>query len=176
MIKLKKEEKAHLITELKDKFSRAKAVIFTDYKGLTVTELSELRRLLRGTNLEYRVVKNTLAKIASQGTPVSVAKDFFKGPIGIAISYNDPVLIAKKILEYSKKNERLKVNSGIVEGKLCASGDIKAIAELPPREVLLSILAGVFVAPLSKMACVLSATVSSFAYAMEALKTKRVES
>ena len=83
---------------------------------MTVAELSELRRLLRDGNFEYRIVKNTLAKIASQHTPVAVAKDSFKGPVGIAISYDDPVLAVKKILEYSKKNEKLKVNSGVIEG------------------------------------------------------------
>lgn len=140
---------------------------------MTVAELSELRRLLRDGNFEYRVVKNTLAKIASQGIPVSTAKDSFKGPIGIAISYDNPILIAKKILEYSKKNEKLKVSSGIFEGRFCELDDIRAIAELPPMKVLLSMLAGMLQAPLSKLAGALNATVSSFAYAMEALKNKK---
>jgi len=139
---------------------------------LTVAELSELRRLLRDGNFEYRIVKNTLAKIASQHTPVAVAKDAFKGPVGIAISYDDPVLTVKKILEYSKKNEKLKVNSGVIEGRFCASDDLRTVAEIPPRNVLLSMLAGAIQAPLSKLAGVLNATVSSFTYAMNALKDK----
>jgi large subunit ribosomal protein L10 len=139
---------------------------------LTVAELSELRRLLRDGNFEYRIVKNTLAKIASQHTPVAVAKDSFKGPVGIAISYDDPVLTVKKILEYSKKNEKLKVNSGVIEGRFCASDDLRTVAEIPPRNVLLSMLAGAIQAPLSKLAGVLNATVSSFTYAMHALKDK----
>ncbi|MEW6003480.1 MAG: 50S ribosomal protein L10, partial [Nitrospirota bacterium] len=102
--------------ELREDFGKSKAVIFTDYRGLTVAELSELRRLLKESNFEYRVVKNTLAKIATENTPVSIAKDHFKGPVGIAISYDDPVLIARKIFEYSKKNEKLRVDSAIIEG------------------------------------------------------------
>ena len=171
--KLKKDKKEKVIEELKSEFDKAKAVIFTDYRGLTVAELSELRKLLRNKDIKYKVVKNTLAKIASQGTPISVATDIMKGPAGIAISYEDPVVAAKKVLEYSKKNEKLKVSSGIIEGQLCALEDIKAIAELPTREVMLSMLAGVFQASIGKCLAALNATINSFAYAMNALKTKR---
>jgi large subunit ribosomal protein L10 len=148
-------------------------VIFTDYKGMTVAELSALRRLLRGSGVEYSIVKNTLARIASQDTPISVAKAIFKGPVAVAIGYKDPVMTAKKVTEFSKKNEKLKLSGGVIEGKLYSVGEVKAIADLPPREVLLSMIAGAFQAPASKMAAALSATVSSFAYALSALKTKK---
>lgn len=170
---LNKEEKGQTIAELKEKFSEAKAVIFTDYKGMTVAELSELRRLLRSGDVDYRVVKNTIARIASNDTPVSAAKDVFKGPVAIAIGYKDPVMTAKRVIEFSKKNEKLKLSGGVIEGKLYNVKEVRAIADLPSREILMSIMAGAFRAPLSKMASVLSATVSSFAYAMTALKTKR---
>ncbi len=170
---LNKEEKGQAIADLKKRFSEAKAAIFTDYKGMTVAELSELRRLLRASEVEYRVVKNTLARVASQDTPLSAASSVFKGPVGVAIGYKDPVMTAKKVIEFSRKNEKLKLSGGVIEGKLYNVNDIKAIADLPPREVLLSMLAGAFQAPLSKMASALSATVSSFAYAMGALKTKK---
>lgn len=132
-----------------------------------------MRGLLREGNFEYKVIKNTLARIASEGTSVSVAKDSFKGPVGIAISYDDPVLTVKKILEYSKKNDKLKVGIGLIEGTVCASHELKAVAELPPKNILLSILAGTFQAPLSKLACALNATLSSFGYALTSLKNKR---
>lgn len=171
--KLKKEKKEEVIKGLKTGFDKAKAIIFTDYRGLTVAELSELRRLLREGNFEYRIVKNTLAKLASLQTPVSVAKDSFKGPVGIAISYDDPVLTVKKILEYSKKNEKLKVNGGFIEGKFLPSEELRAVSEIPPRNILLSALAGGFKAPLSKLAGALNATVGNFVYAMNALKERR---
>ncbi len=170
---MKKEEKGQAIEELRKRFSEAKAVIFTDYKGMTVAELSELRRLLRAGGVEYSVVKNTLARIASQETSMSVAKTAFKGPVAVAIGYKDPVMTAKKVIEFSRKNEKLKLSGGVIEGKLYSVAEVKAIADLPPREVLLSMLAGAFQAPLSKMAAALSATVSGFAYAMGALKTKK---
>jgi len=171
--KLNRSEKEQVIQELRDGFSRAKAIVFTDYRGLTVAQLSDLRKILREGNFEYKVVKNTLAGIASEGTSVSVAKASFKGPIGIAISYDDPVLTVKKVLEFAKKNDKLKVKAGLVEGALCSTDDLKAIADLPSRQVLLSIMAGTFQAPLTKMACLLNATLSQFEYALEALKNKK---
>jgi large subunit ribosomal protein L10 len=163
-----------LITDLRDKFSRAKVVVFTDYKGMTVSELTELRRLFRKSSLEYRIVKNTLAKIASKDTGIGAAAEVFKGPVGIAIGYDDPVLAAKKVLEFTKTNEKLQIIGAVVEGKFCEKAEVKAIAELPSREILLSMIAGVMQAPSSKMARGLAATVTRFAYAMEALnRTKQ---
>lgn len=173
---LNREQKGQAIAELKEKFSKAKAVILTDYKGMSVAELSELRRLLRGGGLDYRVVKNTIARIAAKDTAISAAQDAFEGPIGIAIGYDDPVLAAKRVTEFSKKNEKLKLCGGVIEGKLYGVEEVKAIAGLPPREVLLSMLAGVLQAPLSNLAGALTATVSSFAYAMNAVKTKKENS
>jgi ribosomal protein L10 len=171
--KLNKTEKEQVIKDLRDDFQRAKAVIFTDYRGMTVGELSELRRLLREGNFEYKVVKNTLARIASEGTSVSLGKDSFRGPVGIAISYDDPVMTVKKVLDYSKKNEKLKVGVGLVEGSLCAADELKAVAALPSRNVLLSMLAGGFKSPLSKLASGLNATLSKFVYVLEAIKDKK---
>lgn len=171
--KLNKSEKQQVIKELQDDFSRAKAIIFTDYRGMTVADLSDLRSLLREGNFEYRVVKNTLARIASEGTSVSAAKDSFKGPVGIAISYEDPVLTVKKILEYSKKNDKLKVSGGLIEGSVCGRDDLKTVADLPPRNVLLSMIAGGFKSPLNQLGWLLHATLSNFVNALEALRNKK---
>ena len=149
--------------------------MFTDYRGLTVAELSELRGLLREGSFEYRVVKNTLARIASEGTSVSSAKDSFKGPVGITLSYDDPVTPVKKILEYSKKNAKLKVGVGVIEGSLCTADDLKSVAETPPRDVLLSMLAGGMQSPLNKLGSALHATLTKFAYVVEALKQQKTK-
>lgn len=140
---------------------------------MTVAELTELRGILAKSSLEYRVVKNTLARIASQDTGIAAATAEFKGPVGVAIGYDDPVLVVKKLLEYAKTNEKIKIKSAVVEGRLCSQGEIKEIAALPSREVLLSMLAGTLQAPLSKLAGALNATVTSFAYAVESLKSKK---
>jgi len=152
---------------------KAKGVIFTDYRGLTVKEISELRNNLRGSNLEFRVVKNTLARRAAEGTPVDVAKGLFSGPVALAFGYDDPVLLAKRLIEFSKENEKLEIKGGVIEGGLCGPDDIKAISELPPRETLLAMFIGAMQSPLAKFASMLNATVARFVYAMNALKQKR---
>ena len=140
---------------------------------MTVAELTNLRRLLRSSSLEYSVVKNTLAKIASQDTVMAAAADSLKGPVGIAIGYDDPVLVLKKVLEFKKTNDKLQVKGAVVEGKFCDPNVVKEIAALPSREILLSMLAGAFQSPLSTLAGALNATVTSFAYAMESLKSTK---
>lgn len=111
--------------------------------------------------------------MASYDTPVSDARDFLKGPVGVVVGYDDPVLTAKKIVEYSKKNEKLKISSGIIEGRLYKKDDIKAIAELPPKRVLQSVIVGLLISPLRKLAIAFNATITNMVYAMEALKRKR---
>lgn len=170
---LKKEEKSRVVSELQGKFQKAKGVVLTDYRGLNVEEITGLRNDLRSAALEYKVVKNTLARIAAEGTPVGIAKEAFTGPVGIAIGYDDPVLLVKKVLEYSRTNEKLQVKGGVIEGGVCSLDALKKISELPSREVQLSMLAGVMQAPAGKFARLLNATVARFVYALEALKQKR---
>lgn len=172
---LNREEKQQAISGLKEKFEAAKGLVITDYKGLTVAEMNELRDTLRSASIEYRVVKNTLARIASADTPVAAARDSFTGPVGVAIGYDDAVAVAKAVLEFAKKNDKLKVTSGVIEGELCAADKLQSIAKLPSREVLLSMIAGSLQAPASKMARLLSATVTQMGYAMNALREKRAE-
>lgn len=173
MIKLNKEEKKQVVSELQDKFEKAKGVVFTDYRGLNVEEISNLRNSLRSAALEYKVIKNTLAKIAAEGTPVDAAREIMSGPIGVAVGFDDPVLLVKKVLEFSKSNEKLEIKGGIIEGGLCSAEQIKAISALPPREVQLSMLVGAMQSPLSKLAGLLNSTVVQLAYALEALKNKK---
>ena len=173
MDNLNRTEKSQIVSELQKKFENAKGIVFTDYRGLNVEEITGLRNSLRESALEYRVVKNTLARIAAEGTPVDQAKDILAGPIGIAVGYDDPVLVVKKVLEFNKTNDKLEVKGGIVEGSIFSLDQLQTIAKLPPKEVQLSMLAGVMKAPATKLAGLLSATVTRLAYAMEALKDKK---
>ncbi|MDH3879515.1 MAG: 50S ribosomal protein L10, partial [Desulfobacterales bacterium] len=104
MDNLNRTEKAQVVSELQKKFESAKGIVFTDYRGLNVEEITGLRDSLRESALEYRVVKNSLARIAAEGTPVDQAKDILAGPIGIAVGYDDPVLVVKKVLAFNKSN------------------------------------------------------------------------
>ncbi len=173
---MKKEEKISIVSELQGKFQKAKGIVFTDYLGLNVEEITGLRNNLREVDLEYRVVKNTLARRASEGTAVDAAKEIFSGPVGIAVGYDDPVLLAKKVFEFSKSNDKLEIKGGIIEGDIYTPAQIKTISELPSREVQLSMLVGAMQSPLSKLASALNATLSGFMYAMEALKKNRESS
>jgi ribosomal protein L10 len=141
-----------------------------------VEEITGLRNSLRESDIEYRVVKNTLAKRAAEGTRVEAAKDVFEGPVAIAVGYDDPVLVVKRILEFSKKNDKLQIKGGVIEGGVCDPEQIKKIAGLPSREVQLSMLIGAMQSPLRNLAGALNATLSKFVFAMEALKTKKSDS
>lgn len=171
---MNKKEKEAVVADLKEKFARAKAVVLTEYKGMSVAELSALRVSLRSSAVEYKVVKNTLAKIAAKGTPVETDEDVFTGPVGVAIGYDDPALVPKKVFETAKaKDAKLKVLGGFVEGRLYNAVDLKKIADLPPKEVLLAQMAGCFSAPMGKMAGLLNATISKMVNALHALKEKK---
>lgn len=147
--------------------------MLTEYKGMTVAEVTEMRDALRAASIEFKVVKNTLARIASEGTPAASAKGSFKGPLAVAIDYGDPARVAKEVLAFSRKNEKLKVMGGVLEGEFCDPARLKAFSELPPRDVLLGMMAGTMQAPAGKFAQLLVASVSRFAYAVNALKEKR---
>jgi len=132
-----------------------------------------LRNTLREADLEYKVVKNTLALKATEGTPLDGAKELFSGPVGLAFGYDDPVLLARKIIEFNKANEKLKIKGGVIEGGFHAPEEIKKISELPTRETLLATFIGAMQSPLARFANVLNATVARFIHAMNALREQR---
>jgi len=135
---LKKENKIQIAENLKERFSKSKVVIATDYKGLNVTAMNDLRRKLREADIEYQVVKNSLLIRASQDTDVALIKDYFVGPSAIAISYDDPVAPAKVLTEFAKENKKLEIKAGVMGDKMLDLSAIKSLAFLPSRDVLLS--------------------------------------
>lgn len=171
--KLNRKEKEAAIARLKENFARAKAAVVTRYQGMTVQELGELRLSLSKVGVQYKVVKNTLARIAAEGTPVAPAREHLKGPVGIALGFDDAIAAAKGIIGFAGKNEKLKPMAAVIDGEFLLAGELKAVSELPPRQVLLGMMAGVMAAPLSKMAGALSATVGSFGHALNALMCKK---
>lgn len=178
---MNKTQKQDIVTELHDKFGAAKAAILTEFKGLSVAEITEFRRELRKVGVEYKVVKNTLAKRAAAGTPAEKLSSHLNGPSAIILGYSDPVAPAKAVMDFAKKLELAKkldkftVRVGIIEGSLANAEQLKAIASLPSRTELLSNMAAGFQAPATKMARLLSATVARMGYALTALKDKKSE-
>lgn len=121
-----------------EKFLKSEIVILTDYKGLDVVTMNELRTRLREEETEFRVVKNTLLTRASKDTDVAVISEQFKGPSAIALNYKEPVAPAKTLIEFAKKYEKFEVRAAAMKGKTLDVSDIKALASLPSREILLT--------------------------------------
>jgi large subunit ribosomal protein L10 len=132
-----REEKRKIADDLQARFTKSKVVILTDYKGLDVAKINELRRKLRESDTEFKVVKNTLLIRASENTGVSLIKDSFKGPSAIALNYDDPVAPAKVLTEFAKENKALEIKVGVMNGKEIDLDSIKSLATLPSREILL---------------------------------------
>ena len=134
---MRKEEKQQIAEDLRDRFSKVAILVLTDYKGLDVKAMNDLRRRLRSEEIEYQVVKNTLLIRASEDNDVALIKDYFKGPNAIAISYDDPISPAKVLSQFAKENDKLEIKVGLMNGQVLDANAIKALAKLPSREVLL---------------------------------------
>jgi len=134
------EEKKRITQNLNERFSKAAVVIVSDYKGLNVTAINDLRRKLRQEEVEFKVAKNSLLIRASQETDVALIKDAFEGPSAVALSYGDPVAPAKILTEFAKENDVFEIKVGILNGKVIDAIGIKALSLLPTREVLLGSL------------------------------------
>jgi len=169
----KKDEKAAVIDVLAGKFSRARAVILADYRGLNVAQMTELRRQARAAGIEVRVVKNTLAARAADpgGAPGLAA--YFEGPTAAAFGYDDAVAPARLLVEFARSARQLELKGGIAEGRLLSAVDVRSLAALPSREVLLAQVAGAFQGPMRNLAFVLAAPTRGLVTAMEELRKKR---
>jgi len=131
-------EKKRIAADLQGRLKKSTIVILTDYKGLDVSAMNDLRTKLRNANAEYQVAKNSLLVRASEGNDVALIKDQFKGPSAIALSYDDPVGPAKVITDFVKENAKLEVKVGVLDGKVIEFAGIKALSSLPSKEVLLA--------------------------------------
>jgi len=169
---LRKDEKQGVIDELHEKFVRAKAAVITGYAGINVEQITDLRAKLRKSQVEYRVVKNTLARRASQGTPVELLKDYFVGPVGIAIGYDDPIAPARVLYEFQKVQQKLDLRIGMLDGKLIKQAEIKALATLPSLNALRAKIVGLLQAPASRIVGVLAAPGGQIARVVKAKADK----
>jgi large subunit ribosomal protein L10 len=134
---LRIEEKQQIAEDLRDRLSKSAIIVLTDYKGLDVAAMNDLRRRLRAEEIEYQVVKNTLLIRAAEDNDIALIKDYFKGPSAIALSYDDPIAPAKVLSEFAKENNKLEIKAGVMNGQVLDANAIKTLAKLPSREVLL---------------------------------------
>ena len=166
-------EKKKIVQELHERLAKSKVVILTDYKGLDVQTINDLRRKLRQAGIEYRVVKNSLLGIASEGTDVSLIKSDFTGPSAVALSYDDPVAPAKVLTQFAKDHVKLEIKSGVMGGKTLDISSIKALSDLPSRDVLLGIVLSTINAVPTSFVRTLNAIPSQFLYVLQALKEQK---
>lgn len=167
-------DKAAAVAELTEEFRSSNAAVLTEYRGLTVAQLKTLRRSLAG-NASYAVVKNTLSKIAARDAGVTALDDLLEGPSAIAFVKGDAVEVAKGIRDFAKANPALVIKGGVLDGKALTADDIRKLADLEPREVLLAKLAGAMKASLTQTAYLLNAPLAQAARVLGALQRKAEE-
>lgn len=167
------DEKKEIVSKLHERFSKSDVVILTEYKGLNVAKMSDLRRKLRQSGADYQVSKNSLLARASENTGVACIKDYFKGPSAVAIGYQDPVSAAKVITEFAKENEKLVIRAGALNGKILTPDAIKALSSLPSREALLSQLLSVMNGVPTAFVRVLSGVPVKLLNALNAIKEQK---
>lgn len=150
-------EKQLAVSEVTEKLKSSSCTIVTDYRGLNVAQVTQLRKSLREAGIEFTVLKNTLARRATASAELSELDEFLTGPTAIAFSKDDVVAPAKILTEFAKKNDKLNVKAGVVEGRVVGFDQIKALADLPSREGLLSMLLSVLQAPVRNFALAVKA-------------------
>ncbi|WP_338471322.1 50S ribosomal protein L10 [Niallia sp. XMNu-256] len=146
------EQKKQIVTEIADKLKNSKSTVVVDYRGLNVAEVTELRKQLRDAGIDFKVYKNTMTRRAADAAELSGLNEALTGPNAIAFSNEDVVAPAKIINDFAKKHEALEIKAGVIEGNVASVEEVKALAELPSREGLLSMLLSVLQAPIRNLA------------------------
>ena len=164
-------DKSAAVAELTEQFRGANAAVLTEYRGLSVAQLKELRRSLAG-NASYAVVKNTLTKIAAKDAGVEAFDDLLAGPSAVAFVTGDPVEAAKSLRDFAKDNPALVIKGGVLDGKALSPAEIAKLADLESREVLLAKLAGAMKASMSNAVALFAAPLSQAARTIDALRAK----
>jgi len=171
--KARKEQKAEQVELIAEKLKRAKVAVLTDYRGLTVSQLQELRGKLRGGDVEYRVIKNTLARRAAEAAGVPALQSELKGPVAIAFGYDDLGLPAKLINEFVRATRlKLEVVGGLVEGRVFSPEQVKQLADLPSRESLIAQLLGTLQSPVAQLVGIMQTPVQQLVGVLDAYKQK----
>ena len=176
---MNKEEKEQIVSDLRKRVERSKAIVLTGYRGLNVEQVNTLRHRLREEKLSYHVVKNTLIKIAARGTALEKLNDYFQGPTAMVVSYGDPIPLAKVLMEFAKTLPSLEIKAGMIEGRMTPPEGVKALASMPPREVLIGQILGEIQTPGGQLGSALLSLPQQILYVLQAradqLATSSVE-
>jgi large subunit ribosomal protein L10 len=161
-------EKTESVEELKERFAGVQSAVLTEYRGLTVRQLSDLRKQLKGAAAEYKVVKNRLARIAIKGSPLDGLGSHLTGPTGVAYTRKDPVPVAKALQNFVRNNPALTIKVGMIEGKVLEPAALKSLADLPSKDALRAQIVGAVQGPMAKIVTLLTAVQGELARVLEA--------
>ena len=170
----RKEQKAEQVELLTEKLKRAKVAVLTDYRGLTVSQIQDLRGKLRTGDVEYRVVKNTLARRAAEAAGVPGLQKELDGPVAIAFGYDDNLATPAKLINEWVRASRLKldVKGGLVEGRIFSPDQVKQLADLPSRETLIAQLLGTLQSPVGQLVLIMQTPLQQLLGVLDAYKNK----
>ncbi|PIE57969.1 MAG: 50S ribosomal protein L10 [Desulfobulbus propionicus] len=168
-----RNEKTNVVSALNETFSKAKFAVVTDYRGLKVTELEELRSNLRANNAHFQIAKNTLLRLAVRGTEYEGLTEHFSGTTAITFSFEEPVGPAKALAKFAKDNAHLQIRCAGLEGTILTAEEVVALSKLPSREELLAKLLGTMNAVPTGFVRVLNAIPQKFVYALGAIKDQK---
>jgi len=168
-----RKEKEQRVKEIEQDMQQADFLVLTDYRGLNVDDITSLRRTLRESGCKYKVVKNNLAKIAAKQVGLDAINEHLEGPVAIAYSSDDPVLSAKALNKADKDLKSFSIKAGYLEGRILEPKDVKALGEIPSKEVLYAKLCGTFQAPISGLVNVLQGNLRNLACALDAIRSQK---
>jgi large subunit ribosomal protein L10 len=168
-------EKVAVVDEVRERLSSSSATLLTEYRGLKVGELAELRRNLRSAGGDFKIYKNTLVRFAVRDLGIDIDEAVLTGPTAVAFVDGDAAAVAKALRDYSRTNPNLVLKGGVMGTKSLSADDARALADLPSREVLLAQLAGALQAPMAKLAGLLQALPRNMAYGLKALIDQKVD-
>ncbi|MDX6592093.1 MAG: large subunit ribosomal protein [Gaiellales bacterium] len=172
---MQREEKREIVERLVTQIKESKALIVTDYRGLTVTQTAEIRNALREAGASFHVAKNTLARLAAEQAERPTLVEFLEGPTAIAFIADDPVPAAKKLSEVARQTRILAVKGGVMNGHTLTADQVRQLGELPPRDVLLSQVVGAIAGPMQNTVGVLAAPLRDVVAVLDAYIAKRQE-
>ena len=162
------QAKMESVEALKERLGSARTAVLTEYRGLSVRQMSDLRKQLKGAAAEYKVVKNRLARLAVKGSALDAIGAHLKGPTGLVFTKQDPVGVAKVLQIFVRTNPQLQIKLGLVEGKVVQPAELKALAELPSKEQLRSQIVGAVQGPMAQLVSLLQAPLRELVYVLEA--------
>ncbi len=167
-------EKENIIEGLRESIESSTATLYTDYRGLTVADVTALRKKLRDVNAEYHIVKNTLFKRAAvDKLPLDDLNQYLEGPTAIGFAKGDAVAAAKALLEFMKDHKQMSLKAGVVEGKLYNADQVTAISKLPPKEQMIADILGAIEAPASNLVGTLDAIIGELVFTIQAIADQK---